>query len=166
MKYFVDLNGERTEVELVGGIARIASEATPAALTDLEGAPVSLVTLDSDVHRAVVRRGSARGSYTIWIGGYRFAAEALDERARAIRDITAVTSVPTGPAPIVAPMPGLIVRVEVRAGDEVSAGQGVIVMEAMKMENELRAGTAGRVGAVLVEAGMAVEKGAVLIELE
>ena len=110
MKYFVDLNGERTEVELVGGIARIGSEATPAALTDLEGAPVSLVTLDSDVHRAVVRRGSARGSYTIWIGGYRFAAEALDERARAILNLAhpddlimlkrrqAVPDAATGPA--------------------------------------------------------------------
>ena len=166
MKYFVDLNGERTEVELDGGVARIGNEATPASLTDLEGAPVTLVTLDSGVHRAVVRCGSARGSYTIWIGGYRFAVEALDERARAIRDITAVASIPTGPAPIVAPMPGLIVRVDVRAGEQVSAGQGVIVMEAMKMENELRTAAAGKVRAVLVEVGMAVEKGATLIELE
>jgi pyruvate carboxylase subunit B len=63
-------------------------------------------------------------------------------------------------------MPGLIVRVSVRRGDEVQAGQGLVVMEAMKMENELRAPAAGRVRAILAEPGTAVEKGAVLIELE
>ena len=63
-------------------------------------------------------------------------------------------------------MPGLIVRVGVKPGDEVRAGQGLIVMEAMKMENELRAVAAGRVKAVLAQPGMAVEKGALLVELE
>ena len=61
-------------------------------------------------------------------------------------------------------MPGLIVRVSVAAGDSVQAGQGLVVMEAMKMENELRAHGAGTVKAVHVEAGKAVEKGTVLVE--
>jgi pyruvate carboxylase subunit B len=100
------------------------------------------------------------------MGGYRFVVEALDERARAIRDITAKAAAPSGPAPVVAPMPGLIVRVTVKPGDQVSAGQSVIAMEAMKMENELRSASAGKVREVLVEPGVAVEKGAVLIELE
>jgi pyruvate carboxylase subunit B len=63
-------------------------------------------------------------------------------------------------------MPGLVVRVNVQPGDEVQAGQGLVVMEAMKMENELRAPAAGRVRAILAAPGTAVEKGAVLIELE
>jgi pyruvate carboxylase subunit B len=63
-------------------------------------------------------------------------------------------------------MPGLIVRVNVQAGDQVHAGQGLVVMEAMKMENELRVQVAGRVRTVLVSPGSVVEKGAVLIELE
>jgi pyruvate carboxylase subunit B len=63
-------------------------------------------------------------------------------------------------------MPGLIVRVSVAVGDQVQAGQGLIVMEAMKMENELRVQTAGRVKAVLITPGTAVEKGTILIELE
>jgi pyruvate carboxylase subunit B len=68
--------------------------------------------------------------------------------------------------PLLAPMPGLVVRVNVKAGDTVEAGQGLIVMEAMKMENELRVQAAGRVKTVLVTPGSVVEKGALLIELE
>ena len=62
-------------------------------------------------------------------------------------------------------MPGMIVRVNVAVGDHVRAGQGLVVMEAMKMENELRAPADGTVKAVRVDAGAAVEKGALLIEL-
>jgi biotin carboxyl carrier protein len=63
-------------------------------------------------------------------------------------------------------MPGLVVRVNVAVGDAVTAGQGVLVMEAMKMENELRASSAATVKSVRVAQGTAVEKGTVLIELE
>jgi pyruvate carboxylase subunit B len=60
----------------------------------------------------------------------------------------------------------LIVRINAEVGDMVQAGQGLIVMEAMKMENELRAQAAGRVKSIVVTPGTAVEKGALLIELE
>ena len=73
---------------------------------------------------------------------------------------------PTGPAPLVAPMPGMIVRVNVQVGDAVQPGQGLVVMEAMKMENELRAPAAATVKAVHAQPGTAVEKGALLLELE
>ena len=68
--------------------------------------------------------------------------------------------------PLIAPMPGMIVRVAVQVGDTVTPGQGLVVMEAMKMENELRATSAGTVKAVLAQPGTAVDKGAVLLELE
>jgi len=63
-------------------------------------------------------------------------------------------------------MPGMIVRVNVAEGDVIQAGQGLVVMEAMKMENELRAPSAGAVRRVLVAPGTAVEKGALLLEME
>jgi pyruvate carboxylase subunit B len=166
VKYIIDLEGQRNEVELDSDSACIGDDVTPASLTEVEGTPIHLASIGNEVHRVVVRSGPGRGSYTIWMGGYRFVVEALDERARAIRDITAKATAPSGPAPVVAPMPGLIVRISVNAGDQVSAGQGLVVMEAMKMENELRAPGAGRVRTVRVEPGTAVEKGAVLVELE
>jgi pyruvate carboxylase subunit B len=63
-------------------------------------------------------------------------------------------------------MPGLVVRVLVKSGDRVQPGQGLIVIEAMKMENELRATAPSVVRAVRVDAGNAVEKGAVLVEFD
>ena len=166
MKYVVDLNGERHEVELNGDQAVLGDETVTAHLEDIEGTPVRLVTIGREVHRVVARKGATRGSYTLWVDGYRFEGEALDERTRAIRDITAASSKSSGPAPVNAPMPGMVIRVNVAVGDKVQAGQGVIVMEAMKMENELRASAAGVVKAVHAEVGKAVEKGTTLVELE
>ncbi len=71
-----------------------------------------------------------------------------------------------GPVRIEAPMPGRVVRLLVAAGQDVTAGQGLLVIEAMKMENELRAPRAGRVAAVQVSALSAVETGALLVVLE
>lgn len=71
-----------------------------------------------------------------------------------------------GPARVQAPMPGKLVRVLVSAGQEVGAGQGLVVMEAMKMENEIRAPRAGRVKEAPVREGQAVETGALLVLLE
>ena len=72
----------------------------------------------------------------------------------------------TGPQRIVSPMPGKVVRVLVKAGDEVKARQGLVVVEAMKMENELRAARNGRVREVAVTEGQSVDAGAVLMVVE
>jgi biotin carboxyl carrier protein len=63
-------------------------------------------------------------------------------------------------------MPGLVVRLEVEPGQTLPPGAGVLVLEAMKMENEIRSPGGGRVKAVLVRPGQAVEKGQVLVEFE
>jgi pyruvate carboxylase subunit B len=65
-----------------------------------------------------------------------------------------------------APMPGLVLRVQVTPGQAVAAGAGLVVLEAMKMENELKAPASAVVRAVRVQPGEAVEKGQVLIEFE
>ena len=70
-----------------------------------------------------------------------------------------------GPLRVTAPMPGRLVKVLVEAGQEVRAGQGLVVMEAMKMENELRAPRAGRVAEVHARERQAVETGALLVVL-
>ena len=71
-----------------------------------------------------------------------------------------------GPDVVRAPMPGKVVKVLVKAGDRVAAGQGVVVVEAMKMENELLASRAGAVLAVHVAEGRAVDAQEALVTLE
>lgn len=166
MRYIVIVAGREIAVDVDGERVTIDGEPVQAHALPLEGTPVQLVTVGSEVHRVVVRRGDARGRYTLWIDGWRYEVDAVDERARAIRAMTAASAPATGPAPIRAPMPGLVVRVGVAVGDQVAPGQGVVVVEAMKMENELRATAGGRVKAVHAVAGAAVEKGALLVELE
>lgn len=164
MKYIVDVNGERLEVDLDAEGVQVDGERVHAHLADVEGTPIQVVTIGNESHRVAVRRGDSRGRYAIWMDGYRYEAEALDERMRTIRDLTAASAMSSGPRPLVAPMPGLIVRVNVAVGDVVEAGQGLVVMEAMKMENELRATSAGAVKAIHILPGVAVEKGALLVE--
>ncbi len=164
MKYIVDVNGERVIVDVDGAHAEVDGERVAASLAAVEGTPVRLLRIGEQVHRLVARRGASRGRWTLDLDGQRVDAEALDERMRAIRDLTAAAAA-SGPAPLMAPMPGLVVRVSVGVGDTVSAGQGLVVVEAMKMENELRASVAGVVTAVLAVPGQAVDKGALLVEL-
>jgi biotin carboxyl carrier protein len=163
----VQLNDDRKSVSLEpDGVAYEREPPAHAELSDIEGSPVRMVRIGTNVYRVVAQKRQGRGKYSLWIDGYRFETEALDERTRAIRDLSAASTGPVGPAPIRAPMPGLIVRVSVQVGDKVEAGQGVVVMEAMKMENELRATAAGTVSGVEVAPGTAVEKGALLVALE
>jgi biotin carboxyl carrier protein len=167
MKYIVDIAGRRIEVAVDGD--HVSVDGGPperARLNDIEGTPVRLVTIGDEVHRVTARREGARGNYLLRIDGRRYPVEALDERTRTIRDMSAVAAGPVGPQPVRAPMPGLMVRINVSTGDRVVAGQAVATMEAMKMENELRAPGAGRVKAVLVKVAQAVEKGAVLVEFD
>ena len=166
MKYVVDVGGRSVEVELDGGQVKVDGVALPASLSELPGTPVVLLSLGDSVHRVVVTRDSAKGRYVLSLDGRRYDVEALDERTRAIRQLSSATSGPKGPAPLVAPMPGMIVRVSVEVGASVQPGQGLVVMEAMKMENELRSSSAGVVKAIRATPGTAVERGAVLVELE
>jgi pyruvate carboxylase subunit B len=167
MKYIVEVNGEQKSVSLdADGTVFEAESPAHAELSEIEDTPVRMVRIGTHVDRVVEQKREGKGRYTLWIDGYRFEVEALDERTRAIRALSAASAGPSGPAPIKAPMPGLIVRINVKPGDTVEAGQGVVVMEAMKMENELRATSAGTVKSVEVVAGAAVEKGTLLVALE
>ena len=166
MRYVVMVGAAEVEVDLDGDVVTVDGSRSTAHLNEVEGTPVRMVTIGDEVHRVVARRGATRGRYTLWLDGFRYDVEALDERTRTIRALSGAGKEASGPAPLIAPMPGMIVRISVAVGDAVQAGQGLIVMEAMKMENELRAATAGTVKAILASVGTAVEKGALLLELE
>ena len=163
MIYVVDVNGHRYSVELRDGEAVVDGVAYRASLQSVSSTPVRIVMVNDTVHRMVLRERASRGRYRLWLDGHRYDAEALDSRARAIRDMQASVGHHAGPAPLIAPMPGLIVQLRVKVGDTIAAGDGLVVMEAMKMENELRAARAGVVEAVHVTVGQAVEKGEPLV---
>jgi pyruvate carboxylase subunit B len=166
VKYVVEIAGKTVDVDIDGDNVRVDGQEVAARISDLPGTPIVLLTIGDSVYRVAASKGDSKGRYSLSADGRRYDAEALDERTRAIRELSAATAGPSGPAPLIAPMPGLIVRINVAQGDQVKAGQGLVVMEAMKMENELRAVAAGTVKAIRVTPGTAVERGTTLVELE
>lgn len=164
MRYFVTVAGRTLEVELDGDTARVDGREVRVDLAQLPGTPVRHLLLDGRSYPLTAQAGQGRGTWTVALDGHRFEAEVLDERTRAIRAMTARAAGALGPRPVRAPMPGLVTRIEIAAGDTVAAGQGLVIVEAMKMENELKAEAEGVVSRILVAAGQAVEKGAILVE--
>ena len=103
-----------------------------------------------------------KDTYLVRHGGFETSVRVADP-ARTARQRLGVAE---GPQRIESVMPGKVVRVLVKAGDEVVEGQGLVVIEAMKMENEIESPKDGKVTAVEVEPGQAVESGAVLVVVE
>ncbi|PYU56910.1 MAG: acetyl-CoA carboxylase biotin carboxyl carrier protein subunit [Acidobacteria bacterium] len=103
---------------------------------------------------------AADGKLKIQTGTHEFTAEGIDPRAWRGRRHSHVEA--EGRQQIVAPMPGKVVHLLVQAGDYVEAGQGLVVIEAMKMQNEIRSPKGGTVERVLVKAGQPVNAGEVL----
>jgi biotin carboxyl carrier protein len=165
MRWFVTV-GERTLQVVLGpeGI-EVDGVAVSADLAHVEGTDLRSLLLDGKSYRILATRRED-GRWDLHLRGRRYVAEALDERTRAIREMAGTSAVPSGPRPIRAPMPGLVVKVEVAVGDRVEAGQGVAIVEAMKMENELRAEAPGVVAHIHVAPGQAVEKDQILIDLQ
>ena len=165
MHYYVTI-GERTfEVELGPESVRIDGDLVKAELRQVAGMPIRHLLLDGASHTLHAANGEP-GEWVVHMDGTRMELDVVDERTRTIRAMTARTSGPRGPRPVRAPMPGLVVRLLVAAGERVRAGQGVAIVEAMKMENELKADTEGVVARIAVEPGQTVEKGTVMIEFE
>ncbi len=163
MKYYVEIEGTTHEIEIGPQGLSLNGQPVEADLRANHDSNVWNLVLDGRSYTLCARKRNGRGEWQIDIDGRRLEALALDERRRAIRELAGTVTATHGPVEVKAPMPGLVIKVEVAADDEVHKGQGLIIIEAMKMENELKATMTGRVGEVLVEAGQTVDKGEPLL---
>ena len=111
-----------------------------------------------------VKRERTATDVHYWVKNSRFAVEIRDPRSLRSRKASAATG--EGPQKLLAPMPGKVVRIILAAGSEVEAGQGVLVVEAMKMQNELKSPKKGTVKQVMVAEGASVTAGEVLAIVE
>ncbi len=163
MKYFVTIDDRELEVTVEGDRVTVDGTVVRAELTAVPGTPLKQLTIDGKTLHWPMHR-APDGRWVVAPLGESWEVEVLDERARHIRRLTGSGRRKSGENVLKAPMPGLVVRVEVEPGQAVVEGQGIVVLEAMKMENELRASAAATVAAVRVVPGAAVEKGDVLVE--
>jgi pyruvate carboxylase subunit B len=121
-------------------------------IVDGKSLPVAVEAVDED-------------TLQVTIAGRRTDVHVKDERALLL-EAFGLEDDSAGGGAVHAPMPGLVLDVLVREGDVVDAEQGLLVLEAMKMENELGAPAAGTVRAIHAATGDAVDKNALLIEIE
>jgi len=103
------------------------------------------------------------GLFHIHIEGAYFAIRVEDERMRALRELVAHSAAGSGEQTILAPIPGLISRILISEGQKINAGDPLIILEAMKMENEIRSENEGFIKKIMVENGKPVEKDQPLI---
>jgi biotin carboxyl carrier protein len=162
MNYEVRISGVAHTVEIErdaeGWQARL--DGKPSAADVIEIAPNNFSVLLSGRSHEIHVTASPGGQLQLQTGGCEFTAEVIDPRSwRGRRHGGAEAE---GRQQIAAPMPGKVVRVLVKAGDAVETGQGLLVVEAMKMQNEIRSPKSGTVELVLVAEGQAVNAGEVL----
>ena len=123
-----------------------------------------VLSLLVDGHSYEIKREQTATDLHMWVGGTRFAVELRDPRS--LRSRRAAAGDEKGPKKLVAPMPGRIVRVLLAEKSEVDTGQGVVVVEAMKMQNEIKSPKKGIVQKILATPGAAVNAGDVLAIVE
>jgi len=162
MKFEVAINNTQRIVELERDANgwRISLDGKVVDADTTEIAPnIFSILLDGKSHEIRVASTSS-GTLTLQTGRHEFTAEVTDPRAwRGRRHGTLEAE---GRQQILAPMPGKIVRVLVQAGEKVEAGQGLLVVEAMKMQNEIRSPKSGTVERLLVKEGQPVNAGEIL----
>lgn len=146
-EFSVEIDGERHELELVS----------------LDGAVASLRYPSTGRSLQLTYHHGCNGSWRVTVGQREFDLRVLTP-AEAVEAVSAARD--SGPSRVMAPIPGKVVAVKIEPGDEVEPGQALIVLEAMKMENELAADQAGKVAAIHVAAGDTVEGGELLVELD
>ncbi len=135
---------------------------------DVDAVPTArdiLSILENDGNAYEVKRERAlNGELHMLVGSSRYPCEVQDPRS--LRTRRAAGGTTEGPQRIVAPMPGKVVRIIVPQGESVEAGKGVLVVEAMKMQNELKSPKAGKVQKLLVAEGATVNAGDTLAIIE
>jgi len=160
----VDLDGREHIVD-----ARRVSESVISMLVQLGDAAAPSRSIDAafaSSQPASRSLGEGGGDFDVHLDGRTIPVQIRPAGAFGRQNKAGAAAQTTGPQRVVAPMPGKVVRVLVKAGDEVKARQGLVVVEAMKMENELRAARDGRVRDVAVAEGQSVDAGAVLLVVE
>jgi biotin carboxyl carrier protein len=121
---------------------------------------------DVDLERIAKKSDTLDGRIHVRVRGRVLRFEILDERRIKMKEAQGFRFDVGGVANIDSPMPGKVIKILKKEGDEVKEGEGVIVVEAMKMENELRSPKIGKVKSISVKEGDAVESGARLAQIE
>ena len=162
--YYVTVNGKEMTVRLgADGTASLDGRDQSHDVTRVSGTEFSVMIGTRQVR---VIAAACDDGFDVIAGDFRGTVGVESERERLLRRYARSTGESGAKLEVHAPMPAMVVKLEVSVGEEVRAGQPLIVLEAMKMENEILASGAGRVKAIYASVGKPVEKGELLLLFE
>jgi acetyl/propionyl-CoA carboxylase alpha subunit len=169
---WLEIGGKKRRVELGGTPGGGAVTGAMECSVDGRAMSVDVRLLEPGVMSLLITSAEGRGrqyrcvldGYGVVIGGRRYGFEVEDPRS--LQGRRGAGTGTEGPRSVKAPMPGRVVRLLVEVGEDVEEGQGVVVIEAMKMQNELKSPKAGRVVRVGAGVGDTVGSGDVLVVVE
>ncbi len=168
-RYNVTIDEREYDVELIPGAegmtARINGKTVEIKSHRLSGTR-SLLKINNQFHEVDVHSNGVNGNKTVFMTGAEVQAGIEDFNLAQLRKTAGLSPTRAAETVMKAPMPGLVVGVRVEVGKKVKKGTPLVVIEAMKMENIIKAKGAGTIKTVSVSSGQAVEKGDILLEFE
>lgn len=167
MKYYVEIAGRERLVEIQTGKEglQVLVDGTPhpVDIAEVRGAGLYSLLVDGHSHAYAARFDN--GDAVLSFHDREVQLRIEDERTRLAHEATGGPRGGSGPAQVKSVMPGVVKELRVAEGDAVREGQPLLILEAMKMENEIRATHEGVVERIHVEPGAAVDKGALLVTM-
>ncbi len=164
MKYITTVEGRQFSVEIVDEKhVSVDGKVYEVDFESVSGQPVYSLIVDGRSHESYIYPGE--DSWQVLLRGRLYPVLVEDEREKRLRSAAGGSVAETGEYHLRAPMPGLVVAVTVAEGQEVKKGQVILILESMKMQNELKAPRDGTMGRIRVKAGESVEQKQTLLSI-
>ncbi len=165
MKYIATIDGKEFNIEIVDERhIRVGDRLLQVDFESVSGQPVFSLIVDGKSYEAFVYQGDA--SWEVLLRGRQYQASVEDEREKRLKAAAGGGVAESGEFHLKAPMPGLVVAVPVTEGQEVKKGQTLLILESMKMQNELKSPRDGVVERVRVQPGESVEQKQTLLSVK
>ncbi|MBZ0282009.1 MAG: biotin/lipoyl-binding protein [Anaerolineae bacterium] len=157
MKYVTTLNGKQFEIEIQRDGSLLVNGEQREVDFRAMGPSLYSILMENLSHELVIEERD-EGDIEVQLRGRLYTGKVLDERAQLMAQRSGGMMPDSGEATIKSPMPGLVVAIPVEVGQAVTAGQTVVILESMKMQNELKSPRDGVIQSIAVQAGQSVEQ--------
>ena len=164
MKYITTLDEKEYLIEIIDEHhVSVDGRVQEVDFESVSGQPVYSLIVDGKSHEAYIQQGDE--AWQVLMRGQLYPVKVEDEREKRLRAAAGGGVAESGEFTLKAPMPGLVVAVPVNEGQDVKKGQVILILESMKMQNELKAPRDGTIQRVKVKAGESVEQKQILLSM-
>jgi len=164
MKYITSVEGKQFLVEIIDEKhVSVDGKVYEVDFESVSGQPVYSLIVDGRSHESYIYQGEE--NWQVLLRGRLYPVTVEDEREKRLRAAAGGGVAETGEFHLRAPMPGLVVAVHVTEGQQIKKGQVILILESMKMQNELKAPRDGTIGRIRVKAGETVEQRQTLLSV-